>query len=400
MADKAHVLNDMLEEIGDSLKTQYSITEYSHVALPVQEQVPTCGRVCCDSNGKLNAHSVVLEGSRETSAGRHIPMDISDVPQYSLFPGQIIAVEGVNSTGNKLVAKKIYENTPLPNASCKGILENGPLSVVMAAGPFTTSDGIGYEPLRDLMTYLHNMAPDICIMMGPFIDGKNPDIEKSFENLSYDEFFEKNIIKNIELWSKNTNTQIVLVPSQRDVHADYVYPQPPFKLRQEDTPSKRGSAENGNKLPHQHDKRIHCVSDPCTLDIDGVVFGITSTDILFHLGAEEIANNAGPSDRLSRLTKHVITQHSYYPLYPPSEEVNVDYEQLEMYAKLPITPHVLVTPSELRYFVKDIVGCCCVNPGRLAKGQVGGTFARLLIEPPKNNASNLSGHVAAEIVRI
>jgi len=31
------------------------------------------------------------------------------------------------------------------------------------------------------------------------------------------------------------------------------------------------------------------VSDPCTLDIDGVIIGLTSSDILFHLGAEEIS---------------------------------------------------------------------------------------------------------------
>jgi len=31
------------------------------------------------------------------------------------------------------------------------------------------------------------------------------------------------------------------------------------------------------------------VSDPCMLDIDGFIVGLTSTDILFHLGAEEIS---------------------------------------------------------------------------------------------------------------
>lgn len=34
------------------------------------------------------------------------------------------------------------------------------------------------------------------------------------------------------------------------------------------------------------------MSDPCTLDIDGVVIGATSTDILFHMGAEEISKYA------------------------------------------------------------------------------------------------------------
>ncbi|KAK2150018.1 hypothetical protein LSH36_427g04010, partial [Paralvinella palmiformis] len=34
------------------------------------------------------------------------------------------ALEGMNSTGNKLIVKKVYENLPLPNASCDGMLKN------------------------------------------------------------------------------------------------------------------------------------------------------------------------------------------------------------------------------------------------------------------------------------
>ena len=47
------------------------------------------GRLCCDSDGKLNAKSVILEGSRETSGGRHIQLDLSAIERYSLFPGQV-----------------------------------------------------------------------------------------------------------------------------------------------------------------------------------------------------------------------------------------------------------------------------------------------------------------------
>ena len=32
------------------------------------------------------------------------------------------------------------------------------------------------------------------------------------------------------------------------------------------------------------------MSDPCTLMINDVCFGITSTDILFHLGGEEVSS--------------------------------------------------------------------------------------------------------------
>lgn len=55
--------------------------------------------------------------------------------------------------------------------------------------------------------------------------------------------------------------------------------------------------------------------------------------------------------------------NSYYPLHPTHEDVNLDYEHFESHAHMPITPDVLVVPSDLRYFVKVIltfkktVGC-------------------------------------------
>jgi len=47
------------------------------------------GRICCDGNGRLNSNSLLLEGSIETSFGRQVPLDVSNVPQFSLFPGQV-----------------------------------------------------------------------------------------------------------------------------------------------------------------------------------------------------------------------------------------------------------------------------------------------------------------------
>lgn len=43
---------------------------------------------------------------------------------------------------------------------------------------------------------------------------------------------------------------------------------------------------------------------------------------------------------------------SYYPLYPPQEDMAIDYESFCTYAQLPVTPDVFIVPSELRYFVK------------------------------------------------
>lgn len=47
------------------------------------------GQIGCDTNGKLNSKSVILEGDREHSSGAQIPVDLSELKEYSLFPGQV-----------------------------------------------------------------------------------------------------------------------------------------------------------------------------------------------------------------------------------------------------------------------------------------------------------------------
>lgn len=76
----------------------------------LQSQFVGVGRVCCDSNGRLNAKSVIIE----SVTGKTVPMDISQVENFSLFPGQVIVVEGENPLGSKLCAKKIYTDASLP----------------------------------------------------------------------------------------------------------------------------------------------------------------------------------------------------------------------------------------------------------------------------------------------
>ena len=72
-----------------------------------------------------------------------------------------------------------------------------------------------------------------------------------------------------------------------------------------------------------HNPRIISVPDPALISIDGVIFGFTSTDILFHLGKEEISYPPRSGDRMRRLANHLLQQRSFYPLYPPSEEINI-----------------------------------------------------------------------------
>ena len=70
-----------------------------------------------------------------------------------------------------------------------------------------------------------------------------------------------------------------------------------------------------HSFPKKH-KRFHLVSNPSTIQINEIVIGITSMDVLFHIGCEE-TNSKLMGNRLSRLAQHILQQRSFYPLFPP-----------------------------------------------------------------------------------
>ncbi|XP_004073218.1 DNA polymerase alpha subunit B isoform X1 [Oryzias latipes] len=388
LRDVRNVLAEKIEDLGETVRSHFHIEEFASVSLPAQDSITVSGQICCDSNGKLNAQSVLLEAGPE-HGGQQVAVDLSELKEYSLFPGQVVVMEGMNTTGKKLVASKIYEGVPLPFYSSDIKTEADevaePLNVLVACGPYTPSDSLTFDPLLDLISVITRDRPDVCLMLGPFVDSRHEQIEKGQVTETFEGIFSR-CIESIVDGTRSVGCHLVFVPSQRDVHHPLIYPQPPFTLPH---------------LSKNQSQRITLVPDPCTLLIDGVTFGLTSTDILFHMGAEEISNGSG-SDRFSRILKHMLVQRSYYPLYPPAEEVNMDYEKFQSFAQIPLIPDVLIVPSELRYFIKDVLGCVCLNPGRLTKGQVGGTYGRLLLQrsAAPEGGQRRSPCLAAQVVKI
>nr|XP_060614196.1 DNA polymerase alpha subunit B [Anolis sagrei ordinatus] len=385
LLENREVLSYKIEELGEALKEHYNIEEFSSLSIPVQDLVTVLGQIGCDANGKLNAKSIVLEGDQEHSSGGLIPVDVSELPEYSLFPGQVVVMEGINSTGKQFFASKLYEGVPLPFHKPTDLIEDPePQMVLVACGPYTTSDSVTYDPLLDLINVINKDKPDVCILLGPFLDAKHKQVEDCQFTSSFEDIF-KMCLKSIIEETRSAGSRLVIVPSLRDVHHVYVYPQPPF---------------SGFDLSKEDEKRVLFASDPCTLEINGVVLGLTSVDLLFHMGSEEISSSSSRLDRFSRILKHILTQRSYYPLYPPAEEMNVDYENFYPYASLPVTPDVLITPSDLKFFIKDILRCVCINPGRLTKGHVGGTYGRLYLQRKVSEEGSQSPCVSAQVVKI
>jgi hypothetical protein len=104
LRDISEILDARVDDIGDRIVKKHAllapkpakddqdevVPSLAHVALPNQEIVPVVARVCLDTQGegKLNAASVVFEGSRETSNGERVDVNLAEMPDFSLFPGQ------------------------------------------------------------------------------------------------------------------------------------------------------------------------------------------------------------------------------------------------------------------------------------------------------------------------
>jgi len=378
------VLDDAITKVGSKL---VGSAEEDREVLDLTSTHPdlglALGRIQCDGEGRLNSNSVTLHGGLETCGGAAVPVDLSQVPSYSLFPGQIVAMEATNPNGSRLVAHKIHPGKVCgPVEETSELLKGTTVSILAACGPFSTSDSTSLEPLDDLLKVVKEEKPSVTILIGPFLDIRNPLVAES--NVT----FEAQWVQVLEKIAKETadlETEVVLVTSHRDVHSLPIYPQPPFPIMDPATAS---------ILKNRPD--IKCVSDPSTISVCGVSIGITSTDILFHLGKEEISFPPRSGDRMARLASHLLTQGSFYPLHPPSEEVSIDYEQLEAKAMMHRVPHMLLLPSDLSHFVREVEKCTVINPGRITRGQGPGTFARLKLR--KEEKEGIVSRV--EVIRI
>lgn len=102
-----------------------------------------------------------------------VDLDVSEVQNFAIFPGQVIVFEGV-LVGKSMRAKNLYTNgahtwTP-PPAITK------PVQILVAAGPFALSDTLSYEPLNDLIDLIKRDQPNILVLVGPLVDATHPKI--------------------------------------------------------------------------------------------------------------------------------------------------------------------------------------------------------------------------------
>jgi DNA polymerase alpha subunit B len=385
-SEASEILDDRIDEFVHLIQSHYKLEDnaFGSAASQSINEIVGVGRIASDSSdGKLNTASLVLETSRRMGAGLRVPLKMDSVPGFQLFPGQIVALKGINASGDYFTVSEILEAPLLPvAASTPSGLEahiqrlrggpdamdsdsvSAPLNILVGSGPYTSDDNLDFEPLHALCSKAADSYADALVLSGPFLDIDHPLIAAGDFDLPDNALAEPDtatlvtVFKYIiapafhQLVAANPNITVILIPSVKDAISNHVsWPQEPFPRKELGLP-----------------KSVKIVGNPMTISINEIVTGISSQDILYELRHEEVTGGKlTDGNLLSRLPRYLIEQRHFFPLLPPVERQKLprtgtaggiaagamlDLSYLKLGEILNVRPDLLLTPSALPPFAK------------------------------------------------
>jgi DNA polymerase alpha subunit B len=385
-SEASEILDDRIDEFMVLIQAHHKLEDsaFGSAASQSINEVVAVGRIASDSSeGKLNSSSLVLETSRRMGAGLRIPLKMSAVAGFQFFPGQIVALRGINASGEDFTVSEILETPLLPCAASTPAqiddyvqkLRGGadamdsdsdpaPLNILVGSGPYTADDNLDFEPLHALCSQAAGSYADALILTGPFLDIDHPliasgdfdlpeEVTAEPDTLTMNTVFKCLISPAFhQLVTLNPHITILLVPSVKDVISKHVsWPQEPFPRKDLGLP-----------------KPVKIIGNPMTLTLNEIVVGMSSQDILTELRLGEVLGGK-PQDRalLSRLPRYMIEQRNFFPLFPPADRqflpktgtregisagAMLDTSYLKLGEMLKVRPDVLIVPSALPPFAK------------------------------------------------
>lgn len=386
LSEASEILDDRIDDFLSLVAEHHKLDDsaFGNAASQGTSEIVTVGRIASDSSeGKLNAASLVLETSRRMGGGLRVPLNLGKLPGYQFFPGQIVALRGINSSGRDFTVHEVLNIPLLPNAASTpdalsthrerlrgspdamdSDTEPMPLDILFASGPYTADDNLDFEPLHTICSEAADTYVDALVLTGPFIDVEHPLIASGDFDLPEEAHYEPDtatmstVFKYLispalnRLVASNPHVTILLVPSVRDVLDKHVsWPQDAFPRRELGLP-----------------KAAKIIGNPMTLSMNEMVLGISSQDVLWELRHEELVGGK-PADPavLSRACRYLIEQRHYFPLFPPTDRQKLpktgtaegvppgamlDVSYLKLGEMVNVRPDVLVVPSALPPFAK------------------------------------------------
>lgn len=385
-SEASEILDDRIDEFLALIQEHHDLDDsaFGSAASQSTSEIVAVGRIASDSlEGKLNVSSLVLETSRRMGGGLRIPLQVNSLSGFQFFPGQIVAVKGINASGESFAVNEVLEVPLLKSAASPPTtleahiqrLSGGPdamdsdsapapLNVLLAAGPYTADDNLDFEPLHALCSQAADTYADALILTGPFIDIDHPLIATGDFDLPEEAMVEPDtvtmstVFKYLispalnQLVSSNPHITIILVPSVKDAISKHVsWPQEPFLRKDLGLP-----------------KTAKIIGNPMTLSLNEISVGISSLDVFTELRHGEVTGGKlKDSHLLARLPKYLIEQRNFFPLYPPSDRQSLpktgtreekpagamlDLSYLKLGELVNVRPDLMIIPSALPPFAK------------------------------------------------
>ncbi|TQS37002.1 hypothetical protein Golomagni_02537 [Golovinomyces magnicellulatus] len=437
-SEASEVLDDKIDEYMFMIQDYHKIEEsqFGSAASQSTHEIIAIGRIATDTlDGKLNSNSLMLETSRRIGAGLRIPLKVDSLDSFQFFPGQIVALKGINTSGDSFLASEILEPPLLPGAastiasfrqhyqrltgeSKKINIDSQPipLNIIIGAGPFTADENLDFEPFKALCMEASDSLADALILIGPFLDIDHPliangdfdlpaDVSVDPDMISMSSLFRYFITPSLsQLVALNPHISIILVPSVRDAVSKHVsWPQEPFQRKDLGLP-----------------KSVRIIGNPTVISLNEIAFGISSQDILTELRISEVVGkNLKDTSLLERLSKYLIEQRSFFPVFPPADRKSLpktgtlsdistgamlDTSYLKLGDIINARPDVMIVPSALPPFAKVVEGVLVINPGYLSRRKVTGTYTKIAIRSvmpdPKEEDSSIIAHNVFERARV
>ncbi|KAJ2644645.1 DNA-directed DNA polymerase alpha subunit pol12 [Coemansia sp. RSA 1694] len=385
LGTRTEVINRRIERMAIETKTEYKIDALANPTYAHQVDVTAVGRILNinleegQTATPISSDSLVLETSRRLGNGRRTPLDVRATPSFSLFPGQIVAVEGKNLKGTEFLVSQFRPLPRLPHPRIgerPGVLS--PFNAAVAAGPYTLADNFEYEPLGVLVDHILAFSPSVVFLLGPFVSEGHPMLRDGMAEMLPEEIFCTKISPHLSRLRAGLppSSAIYLLPSADELCYPYAsFPQPRFS---------REMMQQQLGVP----EGIESLDNPAQVSVNGVVFGISNIDALFHLVKEEVSRLPALSDRLPRLAWHLIEQRHFYPLAPPPAECAGVLASQDGRLRMQAMPDILITPSQLKPFTRAHDNVIMLNPGLSSKGLAGGTFAKLSVHSSVGGATS------------
>lgn len=356
-------LTTLLQYFLDTL----NITNFNPVNTISTESIYIYGMIFKFDTEKLNINSVYIMSNIDASNNVIVRLAIDSLESFSLFPGQIVALYGINTTGTEFVVSKICAMPELevPEVELKElelyneIYKKKDFVIHSVSGPFLSQDG-------SIIDKILKLSCDILILCGPFLDSNT---------VEYDTFnFIDSLMHKIDTWlRKSTIRKVIFIPSVDDTNSIGLYPQPKMQETKED--------------------RVFYYSNPCMFSINEILFSVSTFDNMMCLateecykqgyreGKDEFSNYLFSKDRIFRLSTHLIYQKSFAPVFPLKEPV--DYSNpSDLTMKL--APHIFITTSKLKEFDKYVGPSRVINLG-MQTNWAHKKIAKIQVKPMEEN---------------